>query len=245
MNMDFKNQIVLITGSSRGIGRETALLFLEKGAHVIFTGTSQGLPNSLEGIQGSYEYLQADFTTDEGIEEFLNKLVNYNRIDVLVNNAGINRLNEITDISDQEYTEVMSVNVNAPFKVSRSIAAKMKNNRYGRIVNIASIWSVITKPKRTIYTMSKNALIGLTKTMGVELASYGIMVNAISPGFTLTELTKKTLTEDDFDSLASQVPAGRFAEPKEMAQVILFLASKENSYMTCQNITVDGGFTNV
>lgn len=243
--MDFKNKIVLITGSSRGIGRETALLFLEKGAHVILTGTSQTLPKSLEGIQGSFEYLQADFTTDEGIEEFLHKLVNYTKIDVLVNNAGINRLDEITDINDQDYIEVMSVNVNAPFKISRSIASKMKTNGYGRIVNIASIWSVITKPKRTIYTMSKNALVGLTKTMGVELASYGIMVNAISPGFTLTELTKKTLTEADFNTLASQVPARRFAEPNEMAQVILFLASKENSYMTGQNIVVDGGFTNV
>jgi 3-oxoacyl-[acyl-carrier protein] reductase len=129
--------------------------------------------------------------------------------------------------------------------IGQYLAKIMKKQQYGRIVNVASIWSVITRPKRTIYTVSKNALIGLTKTMAIELAPYGITVNAISPGFTLTELTENTNTKEEIDKLSDQVPARRFANPEEIAEVILFLSSKENSYMTGQNIVVDGGFTNV
>jgi 3-oxoacyl-[acyl-carrier protein] reductase len=121
----------------------------------------------------------------------------------------------------------------------------MKKQKYGRVVNVASIWSKITKPGRTAYTISKNAIVGLTQTMAVELASHGVIVNAISPGFTLTELTESTLSTAEMDQLSGQLPIRRFAEPIEIARVIFFLTSKENSYMTGQNIVVDGGFTHV
>lgn len=242
----FKNQFVLITGSTRGIGKATAKLFLKEGAHVIITGTSKGCPVQLKDeLDGTYTYVQGDFSSDDGIKSFLEELKKFDRIDVCINNAGINRLYELESVPDEDYNELLSVNLHAPFQICRFIAGRMKKQQYGRIVNVASIWSEITKPKRVIYTISKNALVGLTKTMAVELASYGVIVNAISPGFTLTELTKRTLSDSEIKQLAVDVPINRFADPEEMGQVMLFLSSRENSYMTGQNIIVDGGYTNV
>lgn len=243
---DFKGQRILITGSTRGIGKATAELFLQKGASVIITGTSEDCPINLKSeLNGDFQYLKADFSSSNGISEFLKKLDSYSRIDVCINNAGINQLYEFGDIPNSAYEEVLTVNLQAPFKIGQYLSKIMKKQKYGRIVNVASIWSVITRPKRTIYTISKNALIGLTKTMAIELAPHGITVNAISPGFTLTELTENTNTKEEIEKLSDQVPARRFAKPEEIAEVILFLSSKENSYMTGQNIVVDGGFTNV
>lgn len=246
--LDFSGQTILITGSTRGIGKETARLFLERGGEVIITGTSPSPDDSLLAelsTLGKVEYLQGDFSNEKGIDSFIESLKAYPRIDVCVNNAGINLLHEIESIPDEDYQSVLSVNLTAPVKTCRYLAGVMKKQGYGRIVNVASIWSVITKPKRGIYTISKNALIGLTQTMGIELASSGVLVNAISPGFTLTELTKRTNTASEIDEISKNIPINRLAEPKEMGMVILFLSSKENSYMTGQNIVVDGGFTNV
>jgi 3-oxoacyl-[acyl-carrier protein] reductase len=242
----FDNQIVLVTGSTRGIGKTSANLFIQQGAKVLITGTPQECPAGLKEEWGnSFEYISADFSTRDGINSFISKLRQYPRIDVCVNNAGINRLALFHEVNDEDYDEMLSVNMNAPFSICRFLAGKMKQQHYGRVVNIASIWGVISKQKRSVYTVTKNAIIGLTKNMAVELAAFGVIVNSVSPGFTMTELTSKNLAKDEMNLLASQVPLGRFAEPHEIAKVILFLCSKENSYMTGQNIIVDGGFTNV
>lgn len=190
-------------------------------------------------------YMQGDFSTDAGIDDFLSKLDTISEVHACVNNAGINRLNEVEQITDQDYADLFRINVDAPFRICRQLASRMKRQGYGRIVNVASIWGVITKPKRTVYTMTKHAIVGMTKTFAVELAPFGICVNTISPGFTLTELTRSTLSDQDYAELSKQVPASRFAEPEEIADVIVFLASSSNSYMTAQNIVVDGGFTHV
>jgi 3-oxoacyl-[acyl-carrier protein] reductase len=137
----------------------------------------------------------------------------------------------------------MAINLRAPLLLSQAVAAGMRERGWGRIVNVASIWSVITKPGRAMYTAAKAGLAGLTRTLAVELAPSGVLVNTVSPGFTRTELTAATLSPQDAASLAGQVPAGRFAEPAEIAQVVLFLASPANTYLTGQNIVVDGGFT--
>ena len=246
--LDFTGQCVLITGSTRGIGKETAELFLERNAHVIITGTAtvpkKELIKELSSL-GTVSYESADFLSNHGIEDFISRLDKYDRIDVCVNNAGINLLNTIEDITDEDYDKVLSVNLEAPVKISRYLAKRMKAQQYGRIVNVASIWSVISRPARGLYTITKNAIAGLTKTMGIELASYGILVNAISPGFTLTELTKTTNTREQLAEISKNIPIKRLAYPTEMGYIILFLSSKENSYMTGQNIVVDGGFTNV
>jgi 3-oxoacyl-[acyl-carrier protein] reductase len=118
----------------------------------------------------------------------------------------------------------------------------MKKMNYGRIVNIASIWSIITKPGRAVYAATKSGLVGMTRAVAVDLAPYGILVNAVSPGFVNTELTKNTLSPEECESLSSQVPMGRFAEPEEIARTVLFLSSDWNTYLTGQNLVVDGGY---
>jgi len=244
--LNFENQYVLVTGATRGIGKITAGLFIQQGARVIITGTGIECPNTLRAEWGeNFDYVQANFSSKKGIQEFILQLDNFHRIDVCVNNAGINRLSMIEEVDDDDYEIMLSVNLHAPFCICRYMTSRMKKQGYGRVVNIASIWSSITKSKRTVYTISKNAILGLTKTMAVETAPFGVTVNAVSPGFTMTELTMRTLSEVEILNLSAQVPAKRFADPIEISNVILFLSSKENSYMTGQNIVVDGGFTNV
>ena len=127
----------------------------------------------------------------------------------------------------------------------REISRKMKKNQYGRIVNISSIFGVISKAKRSIYTTTKFGLRGLTVTAAIELAPYKVLVNSVSPGFVLTELTKRMLSEEEIKALSGQVPLGRFAEVDEISRIVLFLASSLNTYLTGQNIVVDGGFISV
>lgn len=245
--LDFTGQIVLVTGATKGIGKSVATLFYERGAQVIVTGTSLHPPQNpfFIGKEDKVIYCQADFSNKEGINEFITKLSAYPKIDVCVNNAGINILSSIAEVRDVDYEMMLSVNLNAPLAICKHVSTIMKKQQYGRIVNIASIWSILSKTRRTSYSITKNALVGLTKNLSVELASFGIMVNAVSPGFTMTELTKKNLSQEEINILANQVPANRFANPVEIAHLILFLSSFENSYLTGQNIIIDGGFTNV
>ena len=121
----------------------------------------------------------------------------------------------------------------------------MKDRHYGRVINIASIFSVISKPKRALYSMTKFGLCGLTVASALGLAPYNVLVNSVSPGFVLTDMTRSILSQEEMKELSSQVPLGRFAKPEEISKLILFLASDLNTYLTAQNIVVDGGFTNV
>lgn len=245
--LDFTGQTVLITGATKGIGKSTAKLFYERGARVIVTGTGMQPPDDPFFLEGKDRviYCKANFSNKEGIHDFLYRLSAFQKIDVCVNNAGINILSSIDEVREADYDAMLSINLNAPFAICKQVSELMKNQQYGRIVNIASIWSILSKTRRTTYSITKNAIVGLTKNISVELASSGIMVNAVSPGFTMTELTKKNLSQEEINLLSSQVPANRFANPVDIAHVILFLSSSENSYLTGQNIIVDGGFTNV
>ena len=139
----------------------------------------------------------------------------------------------------------MHVNVKAPFIISQAVCKKMKKNQYGRVVNISSIFGHCTKEKRSCYTTSKFALAGMTKTFAVEMAPHKVLVNSVAPGFTMTELTKNILGKDGMKQIALEVPMRRLAHPSEISRVVLFLASEFNTYLTGQNIIVDGGFVNV
>jgi 3-oxoacyl-[acyl-carrier protein] reductase len=245
--LDFAGQTVLVTGATKGIGKSVAELFVNRGAQVIATGTSEIAPYSpfFNQSDGQVIYCQADFSTREGINMFLQKLKKLPKIDVCVNNAGINILSSVGEVKEEDYDKMLSINLNAPFSICKQVVSFMMDQRYGRIVNIASIWSVLSRARRTTYSITKNGIVGLTKNLSVELASYGIMVNAVSPGFTLTELTKKNLSNEEIEKLSNEIPVGRLSEPIEVANLILFLCSRENSYLTGQNIIIDGGFTNV
>ena len=247
MKFDFSGKIALVTVGTRGIGKAIAESFLELGAEVIITGTRDVDVAALEkaGTKGLIHYLRADFSDEQSTLDFLSKLEEFQRIDICVNNAGVNRIQGFCETSLEDYEWIHAVNLKAPYMVLKTVARKMVQNGYGRIVNIASIWSVVTRHSRSLYTTTKCGLVGLTKTLSVELASRNVLVNAVSPGFTMTELTMQTNTPDEIEKIAGLIPIKRLADPSEIASIVVYLCSDLNTYLTGQNMVVDGGYTNV
>lgn len=214
----------LITGGSRGIGKAIAEKFQACGYEVITPGRQE-----------------LDLTSAESIEAYISKNKDV-YFDVIVNNAGINDIHAIEEITDDELERMMATNLVAPIKILRGFTGMMKKNHYGRIVNIGSIWAVVSKAGRCVYSATKNGIHGVTNTLAVELAADNILVNTVCPGFTLTELTRKNNTQEEIEAISKDIPMGRMAEPKEIAEVVYFLCSEQNTYLTGQKITVDGGF---
>ena len=249
MNLDFVGKTALVTGATRGIGKAIAETLWAAGADVYLTGTKQDEVDKLnedvlnQAIERKH-YLCVDLSNELSIKNFLQQLEEIERIDICVNNAGINIVRDFCEVPFEEFMKVQQVNVFGPRQILSVVVPKMKAQNYGRIVNIASIWSVINRPGRSSYGISKNAIHGLTKALSIELAQFNIMVNSVSPGFTMTELTKTTNTKEQLVELAGRVAAHRLADPQEQANVVAFLCSEQCSYMTGQNLVVDGGYTN-
>lgn len=212
---------VLLTGASRGIGKAIYDELCNE-YHVI-------APTSKE----------LDLQNTENIKIYLQNIKR--PIDILINNAGINFIRPIEDISEIELHSIIEVNLLAPLKLSQYIIPSMKHTG-GRIVNISSIWGIRSKEFRTLYSMTKFGLIGQTKALARELGKFNILVNAICPGFTLTDLTTSTLTEQEIQQLSNEIPLKRFAQPHEIAKSVKFLIGEDNSYITGQTLVVDGGF---
>lgn len=247
-DQSFQGQTALVTGGTRGIGASIVQTLVRAGAQVIATGRDpEGVrrlnQDPIATQEGHVVYWAADFADPASLDDFLAGVAGLERLEVCVNNAGINIIRPTSELSQAEFELVERVNLRAPFLVTQTASRIMARASYGRVVNIASIWGVISKPGRVAYTASKHGLVGLTKTLALDLAPLGVLVNAVSPGFTLTELTRASLSAQEMTRLAAQVPLGRMAQPEEMARVVLFLASRENTYLTGQNIVVDGGFT--
>ena len=251
MQIGFDGKTVLITGATRGIGRQLAHDFGELGANLILTGTKadqiEKLNRSLEkeGARQDTEYLCADFSKEGSLLDFLRELRKHDRIDVCINNAGINRINYIYDAPISDWDDILNVNLRAPFAILHDVSQIMKRNGYGRIVNVGSIFGVISRAKRAIYSSSKSGLAGLTRAAALDLAPYNILVNCVSPGFVRTELTESILSEAEIKDLTASIPLGRMAGPEDISKVIVFLSSEMNTYTTGQNIVVDGGYTDV
>lgn len=243
MKIDFSGKIALVTGGTRGIGKKIADDLSQMGADVYVTGRSPDVPEDYCGRE--HRYLAVDFTSKLDTERFLDVVSKIERIDICVNNAGINRINPIDKTLIEDWEDISSVNLDAPFLVTRTVSRIMKANHYGRIINISSIFGVISKAKRVLYSMSKFGLGGLTIASALDLAPYNILVNAVSPGFVMTELTQGILDPEEMARLAEQVPIGRFAQPEEISRAVLFFASDLNTYITGQNLIIDGGFVNV
>jgi len=235
---------VIVTGGTRGIGLAICEKLLEDGYKVIATGRNPSEDDKLSSPNISYQSLE--LTSEASIRKFCEVISNVSSLSGLVNNAGINIIKPYAEITDENFDQVISTNLKASFVLSRAVVKKLQSSQsHGRIVHIGSIWSVISKSGRASYSASKSALIGLTRAMSAELASQGILVNMVSPGFVNTELTARSLTPEETKSLTSQVPINRMAEPREIAEVVEFLLSKRNSYISGQNIVVDGGFSHV
>jgi len=240
-----ESRVVLVTGGTRGIGAAIVQEFLAQGAQVIATGTSTASLRLPAGSDGRLRYVDANFADATALREFGAFVEKLPRLDVCVNNAGINIIKPLDDVTEADFDRLTAVDYRAPYLISQAAARVMRRAHRGWIINIASIWSVITKKGRSQYTAAKSGLVGMTRGLAIDLAADGILVNAVSPGFVLTDLTKQSLTPDETKALAAQVPLGRMAEPAEIARIVAFLGSAQNTYITGQNIVADGGFSNV
>ena len=214
----------LVTGASRGIGLAIATRLREAGATVLCP--SRG---------------ELDLASNDSMDTYLAALTE--SVDILVNNAGINPLGSGVEASDSDLVDTLQVNLVAPLRLVKALAPRMVERRYGRILNISSIWSLVSKPRRVLYSASKAGLNGVTRSLAVKLAGHNVLVNAIAPGYVNTDLTRKNNTSDELDAIVQTIPAGRLAEPAEIAELALFLCSERNSYITGQTIVIDGGFS--
>jgi len=241
MNIDFSGKTAIVTGGTRGIGKSIVSLLLESGCNVIYTGTKKHGKSTSE--KGRYE--QLDLSSKDSIEQFIEDVIQKTpHIDILINNAGINVIEPIDTVHNDAWDQVLAVNLTGPMYLMREVSKVMKrNNEEGRILNISSIFGVVSKEKRNAYSASKTGLIGLTRASALDLAPYKILVNALCPGFTMTELTTSILSEEERKTISSQIPLGRFADASEIAKVAVFLCSNQNTYITGQTIVVDGGVT--
>lgn len=240
--IDFSGQNALVTGGTRGIGHAIAIRLRDLGAEVAVTGRSAEAPSGLDG----FGYLGVDFGDRESTTRFCAEVAAMRDLTVLVNNAGINHIDRIENYPMDRFDEVMEVNYAAVYRVAQAGAqAMLAAGLTGRIVNIGSIWATNTRVGRSAYCASKAGVLGMTRGISADLAPQGILVNAVSPGFVLTELTERTMGPEGIKEVSAQIPMRRLAQPKEIAEVVAFLASPSNTYLTGQNIIVDGGFTNV
>jgi len=245
VNINLDNRVALVTGGTRGIGNAIAKQLLKSGASVLATGTDKAQIKKLnDANQNSFlKYLSLDLNNQKNVERFISEILKNENVDILINNAGINIVSEATEISIDNFRKIQEINVNGPFLLAKAFGSRMIENKWGRIVNIASIWSVVTRSGRLSYSASKMALLGMNKTLAVEWAKHDVLVNCVSPGFTLTELTKTTNTKEELQIIENTIPQQRLALPEEIANIVLFLSSDLNSYITAQNITIDGGYT--
>ncbi len=245
VEISLEGRVALVTGGTRGIGKAIVEQLQEAGARVLATGTNENQIKNLnkENKKSGLTYLTLNLNNPENVKSFIAETLKKEQVDVLINNAGINIVSEATKITDDDFLKIQEINVHSPFLLATAFGEQMIARDWGRIVNIASIWSVVTRPGRLSYSTSKMALLGINKTLAVEWARYNVLVNCVSPGFTLTELTAMTNTKEELKIIENKIPQNRFALPEEIAKAVLFLASDLNSYMTGQNIIIDGGYT--
>ncbi len=238
--MGLLDRKVVVTGASRGIGKAIAQAFRDEGAWVVGTSTGSG-GGSGEQCQ---EWVQADFSSVAEIERCAARIVEI-QPDVLVNNAGINRNAPFLEIPPEVFRLIQQVNVFAPFLLCQAALPAMKSKGWGRIVNISSIFGKISMAHRASYSASKFALDGMTVAIAAEYAADGILANSIAPGFIDTDLTQRMLGASGIAALTAKVPARRLGSVEEIARLVVWLAGNENTFISGQNIAIDGGFTRV
>jgi 3-oxoacyl-[acyl-carrier protein] reductase len=241
-----KGKTALVTGGSRGIGREIALGLAARGCNVAITYISSE-ETALKVIDELTEYgvkavaVKADTGNKEQVEEMVGQVEeSLGKIEILVNNAGITRDNLLIRMSEEDWDQVMQTNLKGAFLTTKAVVRGMMKNRYGKIINISSVVGVMGNAGQANYSASKAGLIGLTKSTAKELASRGIRVNAIAPGFIKTDMTD-ALKEEVIQEMLKSIPLGYLAEPKEISNLVNFLASEESDYITGQVIQIDGG----
>jgi 3-oxoacyl-[acyl-carrier protein] reductase len=242
--LNSSDPVVIITGGTRGIGAAVVEACIKTGAVVYASGTDQqSLKKSKARFGSQVKFFELNLESPDSIEDCKSLIDGLPRVDALVNNAGINRINLLEEIPSDEWESIQKVNLFGPFEMLKMVVPKMKTQKSGRIVNIGSIFGVVGKEKRVSYSASKWGLVGLTKSAALELGSYNILVNTVSPGVVLTDLTEKVLGDTGIKKIRKEIPLGRLGLPEEIARTVLFLIGEENTYITGQNLVIDGGLT--
>ena len=241
-----KDKVALVTGASRGIGKEIALTLASNGATVIinYNGSKDKATEVLEEIEaskGKAIIYQADVSNFNEVKQMMKDVKKqFASIHILVNNAGITRDNLILRMSEAEFDDVIDTNLKGVFNCLRNISPIMLKQKYGRIINISSIVGIHGNPGQVNYSAAKAGVIGMTKSLAKELGSRGITVNAVAPGYIDTDMTK-ILKEEMKDQIRQQIPLKKLGRPQDVAQTVTFLASDNSAYITGQTIQVDGG----
>lgn len=242
----FKDQVAIVTGGNAGIGKAIALQFAREGARVIIFGTNaeKGAEVVAELAQQpcpTPEFYKVDVSKTQEVDEAIKDiLAKHSKIDIVVNNAGITRDQLLMKMSEEDWDQVMAINVKSCYNLCRAVTRPMMKARRGKIVNIGSVVGITGNQGQVNYAASKAAMIGLTKSLAKELASRNIYVNCVAPGFIDTKMTEQ-LTPAQKEAILSQVPLKRLGLPEEVAHAVLFLASASSDYITGQVLTVDGG----
>ncbi len=246
MAEQLQEKVAVVTGASRGIGRGIALELASRGATVVVNyqksaDAANALVAEIEGAGGKALAVQADVSTEEGANALIKAAVDaYGKIDILVNNAGTTRDNVIMLMSAEDFDTVIDTNLRSTWLCSKAAVRAMMRKRYGRIVNITSISGIMGNGGQTNYSASKAGIIGLTKALAREVSSRNVTVNAVAPGFVLTDLTAN-LPEDITAKLNENIPLGRWGSIEDVAKATAFLVSDEASYITGHVLVVDGG----
>ncbi|MAZ77012.1 MAG: 3-oxoacyl-[acyl-carrier-protein] reductase [Micavibrio sp.] len=243
---DLTGKTALVTGATGGIGGEIAKALHAQGAVVALSGRNKEKLDALAAELGSNVHtIVADLSNSDGIAQLIKDADEaMGQIDILVNNAGLTRDNLSMRMKDEEWDEVIDVNLTAPFKLAKACQRGMMKRRFGRIVNISSVVGTTGNPGQCNYVASKAGLMGWTKAMGMEVASRGITVNCVAPGFIATAMTE-ALTDDQKTNINSTIPMSRMGTPDEIASAVVYLASDEAAYMTGATLHVNGGMAMV
>ena len=236
---DLTGKVALITGATGGIGGAIAKKMKEAGATVVVSGRNVAKLDS--EFDDSYIKIPADLAAEgAAVELIMNTIEKAGKIDVLINNAGITKDTLLMRMTDEQFDDVINTNLRSCFKMCRAVIMPMMKQRFGRIINMASIIGTIGGPGQANYAASKGGMIAMTKSIAAEVASRGITANCIAPGFIKTPMTD-VLSDELKQSYLAQIPAGRFGEPEDIANACVFLASDEASYINGQTLHVTGG----
>jgi len=244
--MNLSDRVAIVTGSGRGIGRAIALKLAEVGATVVVNdigdATSvEGVAEEIKAMNKQSLAILADVSSPPDVARLVEETITtYGKVDILVNNAGITRDHLLMRMSDEDWDEVLTVNLKSAFLCTRAVLRHMLRERWGRIINIASIVGIAGNAGQANYAAAKAGIIGFTRTIAKEVASRGITANTIAPGFIDTEMTQR-LEEKRRQELKKQIPLGYFGSPRDVAEAVAFLASEEARYITGQVLNVDGG----
>ena len=248
---DFSGATALIVGGGSGIGKEIGKALIQHGADIVISGRSEErLAAAREEIsaagEGQCHAVAADVTSEDSVAELMSSVSELapNGINILVNSAGTNIRAPIEEVSLEDFREVIDVNLTGTFLVTKAARPLLKQAEYGRVINLASIFSTVTFPHRLSYSSSKGGVLLFSKTIALEWALENITVNTISPGPLLTEINQKVLdNKENYEKFCERIPMRRFGEPHEIVSAALFLASPHSSYVTGSDIVVDGGWT--